>query len=114
MIMIDDARLTAALARLLREPQLGGAWLVLDDDVIVGHAVVTYGYDPELGGHDSFLAELWIDEHARNGGVATAALSLLADELRARHQGAAPRGAPTIPPCGSTSAAASNPCRASS
>jgi ribosomal protein S18 acetylase RimI-like enzyme len=84
MIMIDDARLTAALARLLREPQLGGAWLVLDDDVIVGHAVVTYGYDPELGGHDSFLAELWIDEHARNGDVATAALSLLAEGLRAR------------------------------
>jgi ribosomal protein S18 acetylase RimI-like enzyme len=83
-IAIDDARLTAALERLLREPQLGGAWLVLADDVIVGHAVVTYGYDLEFGGHDAFLTELWIDEHARNGGVATAALSLLADELRAR------------------------------
>lgn len=84
LIVIDDARLTAALQRLLSEPQLGGAWLVLRDGAIVGHAVVTYGFDLEFGGHDSFLTEIWIDEHARNAGAATAALRLLEDELRAR------------------------------
>ena len=83
-ITIEDAQLRPALQRLLAEPHLGGAWLVLRDGEIIGHAVVTYGYDLEFGGADSFLTEIWIDEPARGSGAGTAALELLAAELRAR------------------------------
>lgn len=83
-ITIDDAKLAAALRKLLDDPRLGGAWLVLQGAHVIGHAVVTYGYDLEFGGADSFLTELWIDQAARGAGAGTAALELLAGELRAR------------------------------
>jgi GNAT superfamily N-acetyltransferase len=106
-IAIDDAKLAAGLRRLLAETALGGAWLVLRAEprrvpdgawsgevertrgeamatTIVGHAVVTLGYDLEFGGHDAFLTEIWIDEPARNAGAGAAALALIERELRAR------------------------------
>ena len=83
-IEIADAALEAGLRRLLAEPSLGGAWLVLHDGAIIGHAVVTYGYDLEYGGADSVLTEFWIDEDARGGGAGAAALELIIGELRAR------------------------------
>jgi len=70
-IEIDDVSLEAALRRLLGDPSLGSVWLALDERVI-GHAVVTYGFDLELGGRDAFLTELWIDEDQRRRGAGTA------------------------------------------
>lgn len=83
-IEIDDTRLSSAVRRLLSDPGLGQVWLIERDGVAVGHAVVTYGYDLEFGGRDSFLTELWVDPQARGQGVGTAALRLLESELRAR------------------------------
>ena len=83
-IGIADATLATGLRRLLAEPRLGGAWLVMRDEAIIGHAVVTFGYDLEYGGVDSYLTEIWIDEDARNAGAGAAALDLLVTELRAR------------------------------
>jgi ribosomal protein S18 acetylase RimI-like enzyme len=83
-IAIDAARLAAGLRRLLAEPALGGVWLVLRAARVIGHAVVTYGYDLEYAGRDAFLTEVLIDEDARGSGAGTAALALIATELRAR------------------------------
>lgn len=83
-IEIDDARLAAALRRLLAEPQLGGAWLVLREGAIVGHLVVTLGYDLEYGGADAYITEIMIDEAERGAGAGRAALDAIARELRAR------------------------------
>ena len=83
-IAIADATLASGLRRLLAEPALGGAWLVTRDGAVIGHAVVTYGYDLEYGGADSYLTEIWIDEVARAAGAGTAALDLLVRELQAR------------------------------
>jgi ribosomal protein S18 acetylase RimI-like enzyme len=83
-IAIDDAKLAAGLRRLLAEPALGSAWLVLRNQLIIGHAVVTYGFDLEFGGRDAFLTELFVDEAERGAGAGTQALQILADKLRAR------------------------------
>jgi ribosomal protein S18 acetylase RimI-like enzyme len=83
-IALDPAVLHDALARLLREPGLGGAWLVERDGAVIGYAIVSFGYDLEFNGRDGFLTELWIDPEARGGGAGTTALDLLASELRAR------------------------------
>jgi ribosomal protein S18 acetylase RimI-like enzyme len=83
-IEIDDDALVAATRRLLSDASLGLVWLVEHDGAAVGHAVVTYGFDLEFGGRDSFLTELWIDPDSRARGAATAALQLLEAELRGR------------------------------
>jgi ribosomal protein S18 acetylase RimI-like enzyme len=83
-IAIDAPTLEAALERLLRDPSVGGVWLVERDRAVVGYAIATFGYDLEFGGRDAFLTELWIDPAARGQGAGTAALGLLDPELRAR------------------------------
>lgn len=83
-IALEPAALEAALARLLDDPGLGGAWLVERDGAAIGYAIVTFGYDLEFGGRDAYLTELWIDPPARGQGAGAAALALLDPELRAR------------------------------
>lgn len=83
-IAISDELLEAALRRLLGDPSLGGVWLVERDGAPIGYAIITYGYDLEFGGRDSYLTELWIDEPARGHGAGTRVLELLEGELVAR------------------------------
>ena len=87
-IAIADEVLAAALTRLLAEPALGNAWLIERAGVVLGYALVTFGYDLEFGGRDAVLTELWIDPDARAGGVGAAALEALAPGLRALGVGA--------------------------
>jgi ribosomal protein S18 acetylase RimI-like enzyme len=83
-IAIDPPVLEAALGRLLRDPSLGGVWLIERGRAAIGYAIVTFGYDLEFGGRDAYLTELWIDPPARGNGAGRAALALLDPELRAR------------------------------
>lgn len=83
-IAIDPAVLSAALERLLRDPGLGGAWLIERNGAAIGYAIVTFGYDLEFGGRDAFLTELWVDPAERDAGAGGAALDLLAPELHSR------------------------------
>src|SRR5512140_2487254 len=73
-IELDDDALVAATSQLLSDASLGEVWLIEHDGAAIGHAVVTYGFDLELGGRDSFLTELWVDPEARGRGAATSAL----------------------------------------
>ena len=83
-IAISDELLEAALRRLLGDASLGGVWLVERAGASIGYAIVTYGYDLEFGGRDSYLTELWIDEGERGHGAGTRVLELLEGELVAR------------------------------
>jgi ribosomal protein S18 acetylase RimI-like enzyme len=83
-IAIDPSELEDALDRLLRDPSLGGAWLIERDGRVIGSAIVTFGYDLEFGGRDAFLTEIWVDPPERGSGAGAEALRLLAPELRAR------------------------------
>jgi len=83
-IAISDELLEAALRRLLGDASLGGVWLVERAGASIGYAIVTYGYDLEFGGRDSYLTELWIDEGERGHGAGTRVLELLENELVAR------------------------------
>jgi ribosomal protein S18 acetylase RimI-like enzyme len=87
-IAIDPPVLEAALARLLGDPGIGEVWLIERDGAAIGYAIATFGYDLEFGGRDAVLTELWIDPPERGRGAASAALRLIAPELRARGVGA--------------------------
>jgi ribosomal protein S18 acetylase RimI-like enzyme len=89
-IAISDELLEAALRRLLTDTSLGGVWVIREPppapatgEAIVGHAIVTFGYDLEFGGRDAYLTELWIDEAARGKGAGSDALAALPGVLRA-------------------------------
>lgn len=82
-IQISDEELEKALRTLLADRDLGGVWVIEEEDHAVGYAIVTFGYDLEFAGRDAWLTELWIDNAARGRGAATAALTLLDNELRA-------------------------------
>jgi len=82
-IAVDPAALEVALDRLLRDPAIGGVWLIERAGAAIGYAIVTFGYDLEFAGRDAYLTELWIDPPARGAGAARGALALLDPELRA-------------------------------
>jgi ribosomal protein S18 acetylase RimI-like enzyme len=79
----DPARGEAPLRRLLGDASLGRVYVVRDErGTPAGYAVVTYGFDLEFGGPDSFLTELWIDQGARGLGLARRALERMERDLR--------------------------------
>jgi ribosomal protein S18 acetylase RimI-like enzyme len=82
-IEVPLAKLRAALATLLANAALGRVWLIERDNMTVGYAIVTFGFDLEFAGRDAFLTEIWVDESERCRGVGKAALALLEPELRA-------------------------------
>jgi diamine N-acetyltransferase len=62
----DKAR--SALKGLLRDANLGCAWLVLDGDVAVGYIALCFGYSLEWLGRDAFIDEFYLREEYRGRG----------------------------------------------
>ncbi len=84
-ISFSESVFKPRLAELLRSPELGAA-LVFELETVVGYAVVTWGFDLEYGGRDSYLTELWIQPSRRGMGYGKAALNYV--EAFARKNGA--------------------------
>ena len=64
----------APLERLVADASLGFVAMIERAGVLVGYAVVTFGYDLEWGGRDAFLTELFLVEDARGKRVGAFAL----------------------------------------
>jgi GNAT superfamily N-acetyltransferase len=64
----DAPKARAALTTLLRDPQLGRAWLILDGDQPVGYIVICFGYSLEWLGRDAFIDEFYLREEYRGRG----------------------------------------------
>jgi ribosomal protein S18 acetylase RimI-like enzyme len=60
-----------ALEPLLASPVYGLAWLIQDGKLVIGYAVITFGYSLEFGGRDAFLDELYLRENYRGRGIGT-------------------------------------------
>jgi ribosomal protein S18 acetylase RimI-like enzyme len=73
-VPFEAAAARAALAGLLREPSLGGAWIIERDGQPVGYFVLCYGYSIEFRGRDAFLDEIYVRPAARGRGLAREAL----------------------------------------
>ena len=64
----EPQRAGMALAALLRDANLGCAWLILDGDRPVGYVVLCFGYSLEWLGRDAFIDELYLREEYRGHG----------------------------------------------
>ena len=70
------------LRHLLSSPELGQVLLFSEGAAHLGYAIVTYGFDLEFGGRDSFLTELYLVPEARGRGVGKWALEQICAQAR--------------------------------
>lgn len=85
-IAFDSRKFGPAVLKLIGNDSLGLLPLFLAGAEIAGYAVLTWGYDLEFGGRDSFLTEFFLRPPFRGAGRGRAALSLV--ESLARERGA--------------------------
>ena len=64
----DEPKAHVALMALLRDENLGRAWLILDGGGPVGYVVLCYGYSLEWLGRDAFVDEFYLLEEYRRRG----------------------------------------------
>jgi ribosomal protein S18 acetylase RimI-like enzyme len=71
------------VAKLIDDRSLGAIGVVESGTQVIGYAVVTWGFDLEWGGRDSFLTELYLVPSARGQRIGGRALALMEDVARA-------------------------------
>lgn len=81
----DEPVVREVLRKFLARPDLGQAWLFLDEETPVGYIVLTFGYSFEYHGRDSFIDELYIEPQYRRQGIGKRAMQFV--EERARELG---------------------------
>jgi diamine N-acetyltransferase len=84
----DREKARGALTALLRDSNLGLAWLILDGDafdgdVAVGYAVLCFGYSLEWLGRDAFVDEFYLRENYRGRGWGRRTMEFLEEAARA-------------------------------
>lgn len=79
----DERQARAALTALLRDRNLGCAWLILDGDVAVGYIVLCFGYSLEWLGRDAFVDEFYLREEYRGRGWGRKTMAFMEEEARA-------------------------------
>jgi ribosomal protein S18 acetylase RimI-like enzyme len=59
---------------------LGKAWLIYDENEIVGYVILTFVFSFEYGGKIAFIDELYLSEKARGKRIGKAAIEFLKEE----------------------------------
>jgi GNAT superfamily N-acetyltransferase len=76
---LDRAHAERAFTAILADKRLGYVWLMDDADKNMGYIVLTLRFAMEYGGLIGCLDDLYVVPHARNKGLATAALIQVRD-----------------------------------
>lgn len=64
----------------LHNDNLGRAWLIYSDTILVGYAIVTFIFSFEYKGRYAFLDELYLSEKARGKGIGKQAIQFIKEE----------------------------------
>lgn len=78
----DREKARGALVSLLRDPNLGRAWLILDDGSPIGYIVICVGYSLEWLGRDAFVDEFYLREEYRGRGWGQKIMTFVEDAAR--------------------------------
>lgn len=79
----DREKARGALTALLRDSNLGLAWLILVGDAPVGYVVLCFGYSLEWLGRDAFVDEFYLLEEYRGRGWGRRTMEFLEEAARA-------------------------------
>ena len=79
----DEPKAHVALVALMRDPNLGRAWLILDGGGAVGYVVLCFGYSLEWLGRDAFVDEFYLLEEYRRRGWGRKTMEFVEQEARA-------------------------------
>jgi diamine N-acetyltransferase len=79
----DPVKARGALTGLLRDLNLGRAWMILDGDAAVGYVVLCFGYSLEWLGQDAFVDEFYLREEYRGRGWGRATMEFVEEAARA-------------------------------
>lgn len=79
----EEQKAHVALMALLRDANLGRAWLILDGAGAVGYVVLCFGYSLEWLGRDAFVDEFYLLEEYRRRGWGRKAMEFLEEAARA-------------------------------
>jgi diamine N-acetyltransferase len=78
----DRKKSRSALVRLLRDANLGLAWLILDGETATGYIVICFGYSLEWLGRDAFVDEFYLTERYRGRGWGRRTIEFVEDATR--------------------------------
>jgi GNAT superfamily N-acetyltransferase len=78
----DEQKAGAALTTLLRDPNLGRVWLVLDGATPVGYVVIAFGYSLEWIGRDAFVDEFYLLPEYRGHGWGRRTMAFVEEAAR--------------------------------
>jgi GNAT superfamily N-acetyltransferase len=74
---IDTEKSRKLFAQFIDEPQLGKAWLILNDEKPIGYVILTFVFNFEYGGKIAFVDELYLSESARGQGIGKACIEFV-------------------------------------
>ena len=77
---IDTALSTANFEYFISKPDLGRAWLIIQDEEIVGYVMIVFMFSFEYGGTIAFLDELYLNENSRGKGLGKKAVAFIQDQ----------------------------------
>jgi len=81
-LAFDEALDREVLRHFLTDESLGQAWLIQQNDRVIGYIVLTLGYSLEYRGRDAFIDEFYLQSQYRGQGIGTHTLVFAEDICR--------------------------------
>jgi ribosomal protein S18 acetylase RimI-like enzyme len=78
----DEEKASAVLTTLLRNPNLGRVWIILDAEAPVGYVVICFGFSLEWLGRDAFVDEFYLLPEYRGHGWGRKTMAFIEDAAR--------------------------------
>jgi GNAT superfamily N-acetyltransferase len=78
----DEQKAGVALTTLLRDPNLGRVWLILDGEAPAGYVVICFSYSLEWLGRDAFVDEFYLLPEYRGRGWGRKTMAFVEEAAR--------------------------------
>jgi len=76
----DKGQTKENLLLFLADQNLGRAWVIDSENLIIGYIILAFGFSFEYGGRDAFIDELFLKSEYRQKGIGKLAMDFIQDE----------------------------------